>query len=83
MVWEDLRPSKISTRSSFENAISAAMAMGCSTNAIIHLVAIGKRAGFDVSLDDFDRIGRDVPVIANIRPNSVRTLWKTSIMPVA
>tara|TARA_Y100000588_G_scaffold87556_1_gene93294 strand:+ start:1 stop:1140 length:1140 start_codon:yes stop_codon:yes gene_type:complete len=69
MVWEDLRPSKILSRSSFENAISAAMAMGCSTNAIIHLVAIGKRAGFDVSLDDFDRIGRDVPVIANIRPN--------------
>ena len=69
MVWEDLRPSELLSRSSFENAISAAMAMGCSTNAIIHVVAIGKRAGFDVSLDDFDRIGRDVPVIANIRPN--------------
>ena len=45
------------------------MAMGCSTNAIVHVVAMGKRAGFDISLDDFDRIGRKVPVIANIRPN--------------
>ena len=43
--------------------------MGCSTNAIIHVIAIARRAGFDISLDDFDRIGREVPVIANIRPN--------------
>lgn len=69
MAWEDLKPSDILSRSSFENAIAAAMAMGCSTNAIIHVVAMGRRAGFDVSLEDFDRIGRDVPVIANIRPN--------------
>ena len=69
MAWEDLKPSNVLSRSSFENAIAAAMAMGCSTNAIIHVVAMGRRAGFDISLDDFDRIGRDVPVIANIRPN--------------
>ncbi len=69
MAWEDLKPSDFLSRSSFENAIAAAMAMGCSTNAIIHVVAMGRRAGFDVGLDDFDRIGRDVPVIANIRPN--------------
>ena len=69
MAWEDLRPSEFLSRSSFENAISAAMAMGCSTNAIIHVIAIARRAGFDISLDDFDRIGREVPVIANIRPN--------------
>jgi dihydroxy-acid dehydratase len=43
--------------------------MGCSTNAIVHVVAMGRRAGFDIGLDDFDRIGRTVPVIANIRPN--------------
>ncbi|MFT4726127.1 MAG: dihydroxy-acid dehydratase [Granulosicoccus sp.] len=69
MVWEDHKPSHFLTRASFENGISAAMAMGCSTNAIIHVVAMGRRAGFDISLDDFDRIGRSVPVIANVRPN--------------
>ena len=69
MVWEDLKPSDILTRGSFENAIVAAMAMGCSTNAIIHLVALGRRAGFDIGLDDFETIGAKVPVIANIRPN--------------
>jgi dihydroxy-acid dehydratase len=69
MAWEDLKPSDILTRASFENAIAAAMAMGCSTNAIVHVVAMGRRAGFDISLDDFDKIGRTVPVIANIRPN--------------
>lgn len=69
MAWDGYTPSEMLTRSSFENGIAAAMAMGCSTNAIVHVVAMGRRAGFDISLDDFDRIGRKVPVIANIRPN--------------
>ncbi len=69
MAWEDLKPSVLLTRKSFDNAIAAAMAMGCSTNAIVHVIALGRRAGFDIGLDDFDRIGREVPVIANIRPN--------------
>lgn len=69
MAWHDLKPSGFLTRQSFENGITAAMAMGCSTNAIVHLVAMGRRAGFNISLDDFDRIGRHVPVIANVRPN--------------
>ena len=69
MAWEDLKSSALLTRKSFENAIAAAMAMGCSTNAVVHVVALGRREGFDISLDDFDRIGREVPVIANIRPN--------------
>ncbi|MBX2882058.1 MAG: dihydroxy-acid dehydratase [Granulosicoccus sp.] len=69
MAWDDLKPSTFLTRQSFENGITAAMAMGCSTNAIVHLVAMGRRAGFDISLDDFDSIGRRVPVIANVRPN--------------
>lgn len=69
MAWDDLKPSDILSRQSFENAIAAAMAMGCSTNAIIHVVAMGRRAGFDIGLNDFDEIGRKVPVIANIRPN--------------
>ena len=69
MVGEDLRPVTIQTRAAYLNAISVAMAMGCSTNAIIHLVAMARRAGFDIGLDDFDRASRAVPVIANIRPS--------------
>jgi dihydroxy-acid dehydratase len=69
MVWSDLTPKQILSRTSFENAIVVAMAMGCSTNAIIHLVAMARRAGFDIGLDDFDRASREVPVIANIRPS--------------
>ncbi len=69
MVWSDLTPARILSRASFENAIVVAMAMGCSTNAIIHLVAMARRAGFDIGLDDFDRASREVPVIANIRPS--------------
>ena len=71
MVWEDLTPARLLTRASFDNAIAVAMAMGCSTNAIIHLVAMSRRAGAScaVTLDDFDAASRHVPVIANIRPS--------------
>jgi dihydroxy-acid dehydratase len=69
MVWEDLTPAKLLTRESFLNGIACAMAMGCSTNAIIHLVAMSRRAGHPVTLDDFDAASRRVPVIANIRPS--------------
>ena len=71
MVWEDLTPASMLSRASFENAITVAMAMGCSTNAIIHLVAISRRAGAHcaIGLDDFDKASRKVPVIANIRPS--------------
>ncbi len=68
MVWEDLRPSKIQTREAFENAIAVAMAMGCSTNAIIHLIAMARRAGQEIGLDDFERYSRKIPVIGNVRP---------------
>lgn len=68
MVWEDLTPSKIQTRKSFENAIAVAMAMGCSTNAIIHLIAMARRAGTDIGLADFEVASRKVPVIGNVRP---------------
>ena len=68
MVWEDLTPDKIQTRKAFENAIMVAMAMGCSTNAIIHLIAQARRAGQDIGLDDFETASRKVPVIANVRP---------------
>ncbi len=69
MVHEDLKPSDILSRPSFENAIKVAMAVGCSTNAIIHLIAEGRRAGFDISLADFEAVSRNVPVLANIRPS--------------
>jgi dihydroxy-acid dehydratase len=69
MVWEDLKPSDIMTRASFENAIRVAMAMGCSTNAVIHVIAMARRAGHHITLDDFDAASRIVPVIANVRPS--------------
>ena len=69
MVWEDLTIDKILDQASFENAIKVHMAMGGSTNAIIHVVAMAKRAGTQISLADFDRISRTVPVIANVRPS--------------
>jgi dihydroxy-acid dehydratase len=71
MVWEDLTPARMLTRRSFENGITCAMAMGCSTNAIIHLIAMSRRAGPEcaVGLEDFDKASRKVPVIANIRPS--------------
>ncbi|CAL80574.1 putative Dihydroxy-acid dehydratase [Bradyrhizobium sp. ORS 278] len=69
MVWEDLTPSKIQTREAFENAIAVAMAMGCSTNAIIHVIAQARRAGADIGLDGFEAASRKVPVLANVRPS--------------
>jgi dihydroxy-acid dehydratase len=69
MVWEDLTPARIQTREAFENALAVAMAMGCSTNAIIHLIAQARRAGVALSLDDFETVSRKVPVVANIRPS--------------
>ena len=71
MVWEDLTPAKLLTHQHFQNAITVAMAMGCSTNAIIHLVAMSRRAGAacTVGLEDFDAASRKIPVVANIRPS--------------
>ncbi|MGK9233230.1 dihydroxy-acid dehydratase [Inquilinus limosus] len=76
MVWEDLVPARIQTRAAFENAIAVAMAMGCSTNAIIHLVAMARRAGADIGLDDFDAASRVVPVIGNVRPSGDQYLME-------
>ncbi|MHB1712131.1 MAG: dihydroxy-acid dehydratase, partial [Acidimicrobiales bacterium] len=68
MVKEDLRPSLILTRAAFENAIRTNVAIGGSTNAVIHLLAMAGRAGVPLSLDDFDRLGRDVPTLVNLKP---------------
>ena len=69
MVFEDLTPSRILTREAFENAIRTDMAIGGSTNAVVHLLAIAGRAGVDLCLDDFDRISRETPYIANVKPS--------------
>ena len=76
MVWEDLTPSKIITEKSVENAVTVAMAMGCSTNAIIHLIAVSRRAGINLTMDDLDLKGREVPLIANIRPSGKNYLME-------
>src|SRR3954454_2433125 len=69
MVWEDLRPRDIPTTEAFENAVTAAMAIGGSTNAIIHLIAMAGRAGAALDLDRFDALSRRTPFMANIRPS--------------
>src|SRR6266446_1598733 len=69
MVWEDLKPLDILTEESFENAITADMAIGGSTNAIIHIVALAGRAGIKLDLRKFDEISQRTPMIANLRPS--------------
>jgi dihydroxy-acid dehydratase len=69
MVWEDLRPRDVITTESMENAVTAAMALGGSTNAIIHLIALAGRVGAQLDLDRFDALSRRTPFLANIRPS--------------
>jgi L-arabonate dehydrase len=69
MVHEDLRMSKVLTRDAFENAIMLNGAIGGSTNAVVHLLAIAGRIGVKLSLDDWDRLGRDMPCLVNLMPS--------------
>jgi len=69
MVDEDLRVSKILTKEAFENAVMVNGAIGGSTNAVVHLLAIAGRVGVKLSLDDWDRLGRDVPCLVNLMPS--------------
>jgi len=69
MAREGLRPSRILTREAFENAIRVNMAIGGSTNAIIHLVALAGRVGLDLPLEKFDELSRTTPFITNVRPS--------------
>ena len=69
MVHEDQRLSKILTREAFENAIRVNAAIGGSTNAVVHLLAIAGRIGVKLELDDFDRLAREVPVLVNLQPS--------------
>ncbi|RWR27080.1 dihydroxy-acid dehydratase [Sinirhodobacter populi] len=69
MVWEDLTPDRIITPASVRNAAIVAMATGCSTNAVVHLIAMARRAGVELTLDDLDALGRVTPLIVNVRPS--------------
>ena len=69
MVKDDLKPSDIMTKPAFENAIRTNAAIGGSTNAVIHLLAVAGRVGLDLTLDDWDRCGRDVPTVVNLMPS--------------
>ena len=68
MVWTDWKPSAFLTRESFENAIVTDLAVSGSTNAIVHVIAMARRAGIDITLADFDRLSQTTPVVANLRP---------------
>src|SRR5262245_15350904 len=69
MVWEELTPQRLLTPAAFDNAIKVHMAMGGSTNAIIHVVAMARRAGLKLDMQRFDALSRDIPVLANVRPS--------------
>jgi dihydroxy-acid dehydratase len=69
MVSEDLRPSAILTRRAFENAVRVNAAIGGSTNAVVHLLAIARRVGVQLDLDDFDKLAREVPTLVDVMPS--------------
>jgi dihydroxy-acid dehydratase len=76
MVWENVRPSDILSAVSFDNAIVTDMAIGGSTNAIVHILAMARRAGVDLQLDRFDSLSRTTPVVANVRPSGTKYLME-------
>jgi dihydroxy-acid dehydratase len=69
MVWDDLKPSDLITPDSIHNAVSAVLAIGGSTNAVVHLIALARRAGLELDMEAFDKIARETPLLANIRPS--------------
>ena len=76
MVWQDLKPRHILTAEAFDNAITTLMALGGSTNAIVHLVAMAGRAGLELPLERFNEISARTPVLANIRPSGAEYLME-------
>src|SRR5260221_14386653 len=69
MVWEDLKPTDILGRDAFHNAVTTVLALGGSTNAVVHLIAIARRAGTKLDLDPFDALAPKTPLLANVRPS--------------
>ena len=86
LMKKDITPSKILTKKAFENAITVVTALGGSTNAVLHLLAIANASNVDLSLDDFTRIGKKVPVLADLKPSGKFTMSKLveigGIMPL-
>ena len=76
MVWEDLKPSDFLSAKSFDNAIVGTQALSGSTNALIHLIAMAGRAGVKLTLDRFDELARNTPVLANVRPAGTKYLME-------
>jgi dihydroxy-acid dehydratase len=68
MVWEDLKPLEVATAGAFDNAVTTVLALGGSTNSLVHLVALARRANVPLDIDRFDALARKVPVLANVRP---------------
>ena len=68
MVWEDLKPRDFVTAASIDNAITTVLALGGSTNAVVHMVAVARRAGIPLTIDRFDELARRTPLVANMRP---------------
>jgi dihydroxy-acid dehydratase len=69
MVWDDLKPSDLITEDAIHNAVSSVLAIGGSTNAVVHLIALARRAGLKLDMEAFDRVARETPLLANIRPS--------------
>lgn len=74
MVWEDLKPSRVVTRGAFQNALAVQMALGGSTNAAVHIIAMAGRLGISLTLDDLDAMAQQVPVLANLFPSGDRLM---------
>ena len=74
MIWEDLKPSRLLTRGSFDNAMAVQMGLGGSTNAAVHIIAMARRAGIALTIDDLDAVSRRVPVLANLFPSGDRLM---------
>jgi dihydroxy-acid dehydratase len=84
MVWQDLRPARLLTRGAFLNAAAVQMALGGSTNACVHLIAMARRAGVAMALDDLDAVARRVPVLANVFPSGewlMEDFWYAGGLP--
>ena len=86
LVKRGIRPSDIMTKEAFENAMTVAIALGGSTNAVLHLLAMANAAGIKLKLDDWTRIGKRVPVLADLKPSGKHVMWELvqigGIMPL-
>jgi dihydroxy-acid dehydratase len=85
LLEEDLRPSRIITRNSLENAIAMVCASGGSTNGVLHLIAVARESGIDLDLDDFERISRHTPLLADLKPGGrfvATDLYRAGGVPV-